>query len=176
MWDNCISTYASYELTKINYVVRNTGVHTFSITGTYPWTNMPCTLHIYVPLHCSCSLHIDPPLLHQWQKTIKYNFYWPCCYPIYANKKYTLKCHIYATCPNYLTRVYGEVCQYLCHKSSQCSQQHHQDYCTPTTQDNNNDKDDDDTFWWHRLPMANGQISQKQLQRGCQMCNTQEIN
>ena len=28
-----------------------------------PWTNIPTTLHIYVPLHLHCNLHIDPTLL-----------------------------------------------------------------------------------------------------------------
>ena len=62
--DNYVSKYTSYELNAINNVTRSTDIHIFHITDIYPWTNMPMTLHMYVPLHFQCSIQIDPTLLH----------------------------------------------------------------------------------------------------------------
>ena len=47
--ETTVSTYASYELTSMNTVTRNTGTHTFHIIGIWTWTTMHVTLHIYVP-------------------------------------------------------------------------------------------------------------------------------
>ena len=58
--DNYVSIYTSHEFTTINNVNRSTGIHTFHITGICPWTNMPATLYIYVPLHFKCSLKYRP--------------------------------------------------------------------------------------------------------------------
>ena len=63
IWGNYVSIYTSYELHAVNNVIRNTGIHIFHITGIYPWTNMPATMHIYVPLHIYCNLYTDPTLL-----------------------------------------------------------------------------------------------------------------
>ena len=63
IWDYYSSIYNSYELNAISNVTRSTGIHIFHITGMCPWTNMPTTLHKYVPLHF-CSLQIDPTVLH----------------------------------------------------------------------------------------------------------------
>ena len=60
----CQYIYISYELNAINNVTSNTAIHTSHITDICPWTNRPATLHIYVPLHFFCSLHIDPILMH----------------------------------------------------------------------------------------------------------------
>ena len=73
-----ITTYTSYELGAFNNVIRSTGIHTFHITGKSPWTNMPGTLHKYLPLHFYCSLHIGSTLLHisstnQWTATLIYH-------------------------------------------------------------------------------------------------------
>ena len=62
IWDNYVSIYASYEPNTINNVTRNTDIHTFHIIGICPWTNLPVTLHIYVPHHYYCGLHRDPTL------------------------------------------------------------------------------------------------------------------
>ena len=43
---------------------QDTLVYMFHNTDICPRTNTPDILHIYVPLHCYCSLHIDPTLLH----------------------------------------------------------------------------------------------------------------
>ena len=56
----CMHLYLhAYNLTAINSVTRNTAIHTFHIIGIYPGTNMPTTLHIFVPLHYYCTLHTD---------------------------------------------------------------------------------------------------------------------
>ena len=39
-------------------------VCTSDIISICPWTSMPATLHIYVPLYCSFSVHIDLTLLY----------------------------------------------------------------------------------------------------------------
>ena len=41
----------SYELTSVNIVTTNTGIHTIQIIGICLWTYMPATWHMYVPLH-----------------------------------------------------------------------------------------------------------------------------
>ena len=56
------SIYISYELNATHSVTRGPGVHAFHVTCICPWTNVPVTLHIYVPLHFYCSPHIDPTL------------------------------------------------------------------------------------------------------------------
>ena len=45
-------------------VTMTTGMHTPHITGICPWTNMPATLHICVPLHFYCRLKINPTFLY----------------------------------------------------------------------------------------------------------------
>ena len=62
--DNYVSTYTYYELTAINNATRNTAVHTFHRIGICPWTHMPATLHIYVPVYQNCTLHVYPTVLH----------------------------------------------------------------------------------------------------------------
>ena len=52
-----VNIYTSYELTTINNVTRNTGIHTFYTTGICPRTNMSAKLHMYVSLYYYCSLH-----------------------------------------------------------------------------------------------------------------------
>ena len=54
-----------YELTPINNVSGNTGMHTFHIIGICPLTNTPVTLHTSVPLCVYSTLHIDPTELQK---------------------------------------------------------------------------------------------------------------
>ena len=68
-WDNNVSTYTSYYLPAIKYVIRNTAVHTFLITGISCWANIPATLYICLTKHFYHSLHTDPTLLHISIKT-----------------------------------------------------------------------------------------------------------
>ena len=53
IWGNFVNIYiyTSYELTIINSATRCTAIHVFHFIGICPWTNMPATSHIYVPLH-----------------------------------------------------------------------------------------------------------------------------
>ena len=67
-WDSDVSTYAWYVFTAINKVTTNIGIHTFHIIAIYPCTIMPGTLHMWVLMHCYCSLHIDPEFLHTSEK------------------------------------------------------------------------------------------------------------
>ena len=79
--------HTSYELNAINNVTRSSGIHTFHITGLCPWTNMPATLHNYVPLHYYCILNIYATLLHtSIKKSINCYIYLPYYYIIYASK------------------------------------------------------------------------------------------
>ena len=56
----CMHLYLyAYAFIAIKNVIRSTGVHIFHIIGLFPWTTMPAILHIFVPLHYYCSLHID---------------------------------------------------------------------------------------------------------------------
>ena len=45
--DSCISIYGSYELTAINSVTRNPGIHKFHIIGIWLWRNMATILQMY---------------------------------------------------------------------------------------------------------------------------------
>ena len=87
---NYISINASYELTQINNVTRNTGIHTFCIIGICPWKDMPTKWYIYVPLHCISGLQIDPTL--QLSKTSK-----PVSFELSSNMHmyYVFGTHIY---------------------------------------------------------------------------------
>ena len=93
-----MSMHMPHDLARINNVTRNTGIHTFHIIGIYPWSNMPVTvtLHIYVPPHSSCSLHINLALVHTLlTKTWKYNFYLTCyCHIFHSNRCSTQILHI----------------------------------------------------------------------------------
>ena len=62
--DKHVTIYASHEPTAIYNVIRNTAKHTFHINGTFPWTNIPGTLNMYVPVHCYCDLYRDSILLY----------------------------------------------------------------------------------------------------------------
>ena len=86
---------SSYELTAINNVIISTATYSFHIMGTCLWTNKSATLHMYVPLYCYSSLHIDSTLLLiQVQKSTNHNFSLRFYCYIYARKKKPLKCHI----------------------------------------------------------------------------------
>ena len=91
-YDTMMSVYMPQKLAAISSVTRNTDIHTLYIIGTYTWTCMPATLHIYAQLHCYCSLHIDPTLLHiqiknNNNKTRNYYPYLPHYCHIWTNKK-----------------------------------------------------------------------------------------
>ena len=71
------------------------------ITDINPWTNIPATLHIHVPLHFYCRLYIQTYITaHIHQKSINCIIYY-----IIANyvppPTMLLKCHKYSICPNY---------------------------------------------------------------------------
>ena len=95
--DNYISKYASYELTTIDNMIRNTSIHTFHIIGIYPWTNIPTRLHIYFPVHCYCGLYVEPTLLPISVKNNNLQLLWPC-YCHICSKKYASQmpntCHM----------------------------------------------------------------------------------
>ena len=95
IWGNYLSIYTSYELTTVDNVTRNTGILTFHITGTFPWTNMPptaCLLHsIYRPNSTAHSSNISTKC--------SLNFPYHC--HICARNKYPLKYNTYVTCQNY---------------------------------------------------------------------------
>ena len=93
IWDYNVNIYVSYELTAVNSI-RSTTLHIFKINGIYPWINMSATLHVYVPLHYCCRLHINPTLCISSQKTTNWNFYLPCYCHKCANKIMPLKCHM----------------------------------------------------------------------------------
>ena len=80
-----VSINTLYELIKSNNVTRNTGIQTFHIFTICPCTDMPTTLHIYVPLHYHCSLYIN--CTYKIEKK-NCNFSLPCYFQICANKKY----------------------------------------------------------------------------------------
>ena len=81
-------------------MTRNTDRHTFYIIGICPWTNMPPTSHIYVPLHYYCGLHIDLTLLHRTCEKTSVFIYHAIAISVLATNM-ALKCHIYATYANY---------------------------------------------------------------------------
>ena len=68
--------------------------------------NNICPPHCtYVSLHCYCSQNIDPTLLQTSIKTGTLIDHTTAIYVIATNMP--LKYHIYATCPNNLTCIYG---------------------------------------------------------------------
>ena len=69
--------HAAQELTVINNVMRVTGICTLHIINICSWTNMPATFHIYIPLHCYCSLPVDLMLLHIIQTAVHCTIYIP---------------------------------------------------------------------------------------------------
>ena len=83
VWIYFIYTYSNHNVTW------NTGIHLFYIIDICPWTNMPVTLHIYVPLHVYCSPHIEPALVHISQKQHQTaNFLYHAICTIGANNRY----------------------------------------------------------------------------------------
>ena len=86
--DNYVSIYTSYQLTKINNATRNAAEHTFHITSICPYTNMPARSHMYAPLHYSCSLYIDPKVLHTSVKNQCGNISLSYYCKIWASSKY----------------------------------------------------------------------------------------
>ena len=102
IWGEYVLTCTSYQFTGINNIPRSTSLGTLHIIGIFPWKNIPTTLYMYVPLHCYCSLHIEPILLHisaKKQQTVIFNYH---AIGIYVPaKNMLLKCHILATCSNY---------------------------------------------------------------------------
>ena len=99
IWHKYVSIYISHELISISNVTRNTGIHTFHITGTCSWTNIPATLYIYIPLHFNCPQHIHPTLLLiSIKKSICCNIYTLYYCKICANNKNALQmptvCHM----------------------------------------------------------------------------------
>ena len=92
---NYVRIYASYKPNAMYSVTRNTDIHTFQITGIWPWTNMPVALQIYVPLHNYCGLHIDPTLLYIQVQTQQSPTGTPNIIAKYVPEtNMTLKCHI----------------------------------------------------------------------------------
>ena len=68
-WDNYVSIYTSCELNEISDGIPITGIHTFHIIEICPSTYMPATLHMYLPLHYSCSLPVDSHITAYIRKT-----------------------------------------------------------------------------------------------------------
>ena len=67
-------TSCTHETTMSVYIPYTNSLHStishqncwytyIHLIGTRPWTNMPDTLYIYVPMHFYCILHTDPTLL-----------------------------------------------------------------------------------------------------------------
>ena len=160
--DNYVSIYISYELTAINKFTRNTGIHTFHIIEICPWTNMPTTMHIHVPQHFYCSLHIDPILLH---KSIRKQYTAPL---IYHNTP--KKCQ-QQLCPSNTKSMsnaqiikyvpIGEVFKYMCHIWRCFHQWCNQNHCTQVTKMMTMVQDNDDaTAHLHVLTCLLGHFSQ----------------
>ena len=68
IWNNYISIFTSYQPLAFDIVITDTGIHTLHFIGICPWWNRSATVHIYVPLHDQCSLHMDLTLLHIYGK------------------------------------------------------------------------------------------------------------
>ena len=81
-----------------------------------PFTDMTVKLHMYVPLHYYCNLHIDLTLMHIQVQNIY------CKVTLHIFAKYVLettmllKCHIYTTYANYFLCTYEIV--YIAHMNS----------------------------------------------------------
>ena len=94
--------YASYELTQISIVTRNTGAHSVDIIYICPWKICPAMLHIYVLVNCHCRLHIDTILVHTQLEKLKKKkklIYLPCCCHMFQQQIFPPpKCHIYGSC------------------------------------------------------------------------------
>ena len=88
-WHSYLSINISYKFTAINNVNRSTAIHTFHVIGIYPLNIMPPTSHMYVPLHYSCSLHINSNVTGH--TTTKCNFKLLWYFHICANNKHALQ-------------------------------------------------------------------------------------
>ena len=85
-----------------------TGIHTFHITDTCLWTNIPATLYTYVPLHFYCSLLTDLTLL---QTTLTHIYH---TIAKYVPETYmTLKWHKYSIFPKYFHAFMEQVHQHM---------------------------------------------------------------
>ena len=86
---------------------------------------MSATLHIYLPLHSSCSLHIDPTLMlikvKIQQQTVTIKCHANAIYVTETNKP--LKFHTCHICKlvHYADR--RKLCQYICIIWAKCNQQ-----------------------------------------------------
>ena len=99
-------------------MTRNTGINTIYIIGICLLTNMPVTLHIYVPLHYNYCLHIDPPLPHKKKNnTLLYLFTMLWIYMPAWNM--TFKYQMFNTCANYFPCLKrGNMATYMPHMKS----------------------------------------------------------
>ena len=96
-------------LNAITNVTKSTGIHTFDITYICPWTNMPITLHIYVPLNFYCSLHMDHSLLHTPIEINKLKHLFIILLQNMCQQPMSLlECHMYAIYQYYLMCINGE--------------------------------------------------------------------
>ena len=116
----------AYELTAIKNMMRSTGIHTFLIIGICPCTNIPAKLHLLVPLHSYCRLHIDPTLLYIWgKKQQNCNSYLPCYCHLYAKNKYAPQMpHMpFSSCAD-TRELYQNICLIWPHCNQQCDNEH----------------------------------------------------
>ena len=86
--DNNISKCASHELTALNNVMRNTGIHTYHTIGTCP-EQICLPHHTYMP-HCTTTAVyiIYPYITVHTRQNNKLQLHLPCYNHIYAYKKY----------------------------------------------------------------------------------------
>ena len=87
----CTDMRQLYQYICLMDSLQSTIEHWYTYISHYrhmPLKNMPVTLHMYVLLHCNCSLHIDPKILHPSVKTTNCNIYCACYCHICACNKY----------------------------------------------------------------------------------------
>ena len=117
------SIYASYELNGIDSMIRRNGIHKHYIIGICSSTNMSVALHIYVPLHCYCSGHINLTLLQRAQKLENASLlYHAAMYVPVTNlpPKFHLTKLVHS--------LIRQVCQYLCLIHTPCNQKCDQEH------------------------------------------------
>ena len=127
-------------------------------------------LHLYVPLHFYCTIHMDQTLLHTsaiQQETVKFIYHANAIYLPATNMH--LKWSIYATCVNYMTCIkWGAKPIYMSHMNSVASTMWLRPvYMNDDTDTNNFNATNTNNMGWQqvsliaKLTWPAGRISQK---------------
>ena len=94
-----ITIYTSHALITINSVTTNTAIHTFILLAYVP--QQICLLHCMYMVYCtSTAVCIQTHTTLHISKNNKLQPFFTIYIHIYANNKYSLKCHIYITYAN----------------------------------------------------------------------------